>query len=150
MVVMKPGVVCPQVHGEVVRIFAEGADQHLKHEEQAKQRKASAAKTGTSYQPRLDPFPVPLLVDYLHKCLAATKHSRKCTSTTLYEAHRILQCALSTCTFGVAHPVEQAKPVITEQGTKQDSLLYIVCDRCNPCMHACYRHNARHDTSLPT
>lgn len=66
-----------QVHGEVVRIFAEGADQHLKHEEQAKQHKATAAKTGTSYQPRLDPFPVPVLVDYLHKCLAATKHSRK-------------------------------------------------------------------------
>ncbi len=125
----------PQVHGEVVRIFAEGADQHLKHEEQAKQRKASAAKTGTSYQPRLDPFPVPLLVDYLHKCLAATKHSRKYTSTALYEAHRILHCAVSTCTFGVVHPVEQAKPVITEQSTKQDSLPYVVCDRCNACMH---------------
>ena len=66
-----------QVHGEVVRIFAEGADQHLKHEEQANRERAVAAKTGTSYQPRPDPFPVPLLVDHLHKCLAATKHSRK-------------------------------------------------------------------------
>lgn len=107
-----------------MRIFAEGADQHLKHEEQAKQRKASAAKTGTSYQPRLDPFPVPVLVDYLHKCLAATKHSRKYTSTTLYEAHRILHCAVSASAFGVqaVHPVEQAKTGITEQSTKQDNL----------------------------
>lgn len=74
---MKAVDIDSQVHGEVVRIFAEGADQHLKHEEQAKQDKAVAAKTGTSYQPRPDPFPVPVLVAYLHKCLAATKHSRK-------------------------------------------------------------------------
>ncbi len=66
-----------QVHGEVVRVFAEGADQHLKHEEQASQDKAMAAKTGTSYQPRPDPFPVPVLIDYLQKCLAATIHSRR-------------------------------------------------------------------------
>ena len=114
------------MHGEVVRIFAEGADQHLKHEEQAKQHKAIAAKTGTSYQPRPDPFPVPVLVDYLHKCLAATKHSRKYTSAPLHEAHCILLCAVNTCTFDVQglHPVE-AKPVITEQSPKQDKLLSV-------------------------
>ena len=66
------------MHGEVVRIFAEGADQHLKHQEQSKHDKAVAAKTGTSYLPKPDPFPVPVLVDYLQKCLAATKHSRRC------------------------------------------------------------------------
>lgn len=65
------------MHGEVVRIFAEGADQHLKHQEQSKHDKALAAKTGTSYLPKPDPFPVPVLVDYLQKCLAATKHSRR-------------------------------------------------------------------------
>ena len=65
------------MHGEVVRIFAEGADQHLKHLEQSKREKAIAAKTGTSYLPKPDPFPVPVLVDYLQKCLAATKHSRR-------------------------------------------------------------------------
>ena len=61
----------------MVRIFAEGADQHLKHQEQSKHQKAVAAKTGTSYLPKPDPFPVPVLVDYLQKCLAATKHSRR-------------------------------------------------------------------------
>lgn len=101
----------PQVHGEVVRIFAEGADQHLKHEEQAKQHKATAAKTGTSYRPRLDPFPVPVLVDYLHKCLAATKHSRRYTSTPVYEAQGVLLCAANSCTCGVqvVLPVLQSK-----------------------------------------
>lgn len=72
-----------QVHGEVVRIFAEGADQHLKHQEQSKHEKAVAAKTGTSYLPKPDPFPVPVLVDYLQKCLAATKHSRRYLACTL-------------------------------------------------------------------
>ena len=78
-----------QVHGEVVRIFAEGADQHLKHQEQGRQEKALAAKTGTSYLPKADPFPVPVLVAYLQKCLAATKHSRRYSNRLLpdLEAH---------------------------------------------------------------
>jgi len=38
-----------QVHGEVVCILAQRADQHLKHEEQATLEQALAAKTGTSY-----------------------------------------------------------------------------------------------------
>lgn len=107
-----------------MRIFAEGADQHLKHEEQAKQRKATAAKTGTSYQPRLDPFPVPVLVDYLHKCLAATKHSRKYTSTTLYGAHAILLCAACTCIVGTQamHPVQAGQACRHRESPEHDNL----------------------------
>ena len=83
-----------QVHGEVVRIFAEGADQHLKHLEQSKHDKAVAAKTGTSHLPKPDPFPVPVLVDYLQKCLAATKHSRRYRACVLKQS-----CGVS-CMFG--------------------------------------------------
>ena len=83
-----------QVHGEVVRIFAEGADQHLKHQEQSKHERAVAAKTGTSHLPKADPFPVPVLVDYLQKCLAATKHSRRYLACALGQS-----CEVS-CLFG--------------------------------------------------
>ena len=75
-VLIRPGYV-EQVHGEVVRIFAEGADQHLKHGEQSNQEQSLARRTGVPYHPKPDPFPIPALVEYLQKCLAASKHSRR-------------------------------------------------------------------------